>query len=46
MVDEYGGYKAALFGEEVIELGNLAHVRRKFFELHQANGSPLAEEAL
>lgn len=45
MVDDYGGYKA-LFGEEVIELGCLAHARRKFFELHQANGSPLAEEAL
>ena len=45
MVDDYGGYKA-LFGDEVIELGCLAHARRKFFELHQANGSPLAEEAL
>jgi transposase len=45
MVDDFGGYKA-LFGDAVIELGCLAHARRKFFELHQANGSPLAEEAL
>jgi transposase len=45
MVDDYGGYKA-LFGEAVIELGCLAHVRRKFYELHQANGSPIAQEAL
>lgn len=45
MVDDFGGYKA-LFGDEVTELGCLAHARRKFFELHQANGSPMAEEAL
>jgi transposase len=45
MVDDYGGYKA-LFGGEVIELGCLAHARRKFFDLHQANGSPIAQEAL
>lgn len=44
MVDDYGGYKA-LFGTDVIELGCLAHARRKFFELQQA-GSPIAEEAL
>lgn len=44
MVDDYGGYKA-LFGLGVTELGCLAHVRRKFFELHKA-GSPIAEEAL
>jgi transposase len=45
MVDDYSGYKA-LFGEEVVELGCLAHARRKFFDLHAANGSPIAAEAL
>ena len=30
----------------VIELGCMAHARRKFFELHAANGSPIAFEAL
>jgi transposase len=49
MVDDYGGYKA-LFTEArqgpCIELGCWAHVRRKFFDLHQANESPMALEAL
>ena len=45
MVDEFTGYKA-LFRGEVVELACLAHVRRKFFDLHQANGSPFATEAL
>jgi transposase len=45
MVDDYAGYKA-LFAEGVTELACLAHVRRKFFELHAANGSPVAAEAL
>jgi hypothetical protein len=45
MVDDYGGYKA-LFGLGIIEQGCLAHARRKFFELHAANLSPIAAEAL
>lgn len=45
MVDDYSGYKA-MFGKDVTELACLAHVRRKFFELHAANGSPVAAEAL
>lgn len=45
MVDDYGGYKS-LFSDGVTELACLAHVRRKFFELHAANGSPVAAEAL
>jgi hypothetical protein len=45
MVDDYAGYKA-LFADDVTELACLAHVRRKFFELHAANGSPVAAEAL
>ena len=45
MVDDYAGYKA-LFGSQIIELACLAHVRRKFFDLHAVNGSPIAAEAL
>ncbi|SMF94300.1 Transposase [Methylomagnum ishizawai] len=50
-VDDYAGYKA-LFAPEreaappCVELGCWAHARRKFFELHQANQSPMALEAL
>jgi len=45
MVDDYAGYKA-LFTDGVTELACLAHVRRKFFDLHAANASPVAAEAL
>jgi hypothetical protein len=45
MVDDYAGYKA-LFAHGVIELGCLAHARRKFFDLYAANQSPVAKEAL
>ena len=45
LVDDYAGYKA-LFGERIIELGCWAHARRKFYELYQAQGSPIAGEAL
>lgn len=45
MVDDYSGYKA-LFSVGPTELACLAHIRRKFFEVHAASGSPVAEEAL
>ena len=45
VVDDYAGYKA-LFGLGVTEVGCMAHARRKFFELHAANQSPVAAEAL
>ena len=45
MVDDYAGYKA-LFGRKIAELACWAHARRKFFELHAANQSTMAEEAL
>jgi transposase len=32
--DDYSGYKP-LFGRDVIEVGCLAHARRKFHELHE-----------
>lgn len=45
MVDDYAGYKA-LFADGPTELACLAHIRRKFFDVHAASGSPVAEEAL
>jgi transposase len=45
MVDEFAGYKA-LFVGGVTELGCWAHARRKFFDLHKASGSAIAQEAL
>src|SRR6185295_7237041 len=43
--DDYSGYKG-LFCEGVIEIGCLAHARRKFHDLWVNHKSPLAEEAL
>lgn len=45
LVDDFAGYKA-LFAQGVTELGCWAHARRKFFDLHAANKSVIAEEAL
>jgi len=33
-------------GDRIVEAACWAHVRRKFFEVHAANGSPIAQEAL
>ena len=43
--DDFSGYKA-LFTRGVIEVGCMAHARRKFVELHAANKSTIAESAL
>lgn len=43
--DDYSGYKAS-FNSGITEIGCTAHARRKFFDLHQANQSTLAEQAL
>jgi transposase len=45
VVDDYGGYKK-LFDGGVVEVGCWAHARRKFFDLHTANQSLMAVEAL
>jgi transposase len=45
MVDDFAGYNA-LFANGITELGCMAHARRKFFDLHQANQSTQALEAL
>ena len=43
--DDYSGYKAG-FNQGVTEIGCMAHARRKFFDLHVANQSQIAEQAL
>ena len=43
--DDFSGYKA-LIASGVTEVGCLAHARRKFFDLHAANQSQIAEVAL
>jgi transposase len=45
MVDDYSGYKA-LFKQGITELACLAHIRRKFFDLHAASANPVAALAL
>lgn len=43
--DNFAGYKAS-FELGITEIGCMAHARRKFFDLHVANKSQLAEQAL
>lgn len=43
--DDYVGYKKS-FTEGITEIGCMAHARRKFFDLHVASKSQLAEQAL
>ncbi len=44
--DDYAGYKEGFKSGRIIEAGCLAHARRKFFDLHAANKSQIAECAL
>jgi len=43
--DDYAGYKAC-FTAGIIEVGCMAHARRKFFDLHVASNSEVATQAL
>jgi plasmid stability protein len=43
--DGYAGFDR-LYGECIVEVACWAHVRRKFHDIHAANGSPIALEAL
>jgi transposase len=43
--DDFGGYKAG-FANGILEVGCMAHARRKFFDLHVSNKSQIAEQAL
>jgi transposase len=44
--DGYAGFGELYRSGKVREVACWAHVRRKFFDIHAANGSPLAKEAL
>jgi len=44
--DGYAGFNELFAGNRVTEAGCWAHVRRKFFDVHAAIGSPIAKEAL
>jgi transposase len=44
--DGYAGFNELFAGNRIVEAGCWAHVRRKFFDVHAANGSPIAKEAL
>lgn len=44
--DGYAGFNAIFDAGQVAEAACWAHVRRKFFDVHAANGSPIAKEAL
>jgi transposase len=44
--DGYAGFHHLYDGGLIREAACWAHVRRKFFDIHEANGSPIAYEAL
>lgn len=44
--DGYAGFNELFVGGRIVEAGCWAHVRRKFFDVHGATGSPTATEAL
>ncbi len=46
VVDDFSGYKAFFEAGTVREIACWAHARRKFFDLHEANQSAMAAEAL
>jgi hypothetical protein len=44
--DGYAGFDRLFEGGQIHEAACWAHVRRKFFDIHQADQSPIAKEAL
>src|SRR5262249_49590336 len=44
--DGYAGFNELFVDGRIVEAGCWAHVRRKFFDVHAATGSPIAKEAL
>jgi transposase len=44
--DGYSGFNQLFAGNRIIEAACWAHVRRKFFDVHAATASPIAQEAL
>ena len=45
-VDGYAGFERLTAGGEIVLAACWAHTRRKFYDLHEATGSPIAAEAL
>jgi transposase len=45
-VDGYAGFEGLTGGGDIVLAACWAHARRKFYEFHQATGSPIAAEAL
>ena len=44
--DGYAGFNGLYQGDRIVEAACWAHVRRKFFDVHAANGSEIAKGAL
>ena len=44
--DGYSGFNGLFAGNRIAEAACWAHVRRKFFDVHAANGSSIAKQAL
>lgn len=44
--DAYSGFNDLYPGGRILEAGCWAHVRRKFYDIHEGNKSPIAAEAL
>lgn len=44
--DAYAGFHHLYDSGHIVEAACWAHARRKFYDIHQANGSPIAHEAL
>jgi transposase len=44
--DGYAGFNQLFAGNRITEAACWAHVRRKFFDVHAVDGSPIAKEAL
>ena len=44
--DGYAGFNQLFASDRIFEAACWAHVRRKFFDVYTANGSPIAKEAL
>ena len=46
VTDDYAGYDKLHAQPHITEAGCMAHARRKFFEAHKLNASPIAREAV
>lgn len=45
-IDGYAGYKQIVKDNKITAIACLAHIRRKFFDVHKSTGSALAQEAI